>query len=72
MNSRYLKYVILNKQNLMKSNMLDINMKNKNEPNSQQNTDINTNNDENNDKQIYFIIEPNEYIKHFNDIITVV
>jgi len=63
-----MKIVILNKQNLIKSNFLDINMKGnkkkKNEPQQPSN--------ENGDKQVYFIIEPNEFIKHYDDLITTV
>lgn len=67
-NSRYLKYIILNKQNLMKSNFLDINLKNKTETEKSQH---NSNSNNENNKQVYFIIEPNEYLRHYNDIITV-
>jgi len=53
----------------MKSNFLDINLKNKTETEKSQH---NSNSNNENNKQVYFIIEPNEYLRHYNDIITVV
>ncbi|ORX82257.1 hypothetical protein BCR32DRAFT_244289 [Anaeromyces robustus] len=131
--SRYMKIVILNKQNLMKSNFLDITMKgkdnkkkkdeskskekkkdnkdkkkkkddkkkdkNKDKNNNNNNNINNINNNnlsnsfniidiesknenesenesesenakKNSNKQVFFIIEPNEYIKHYDELIT--
>eukprot|EP00833_Pecoramyces_ruminatium_P004961 jgi/Orpsp1_1/1178993/evm.model.c7180000067500.1 len=74
--SRYLKIVVLNKQNLIKSNFLDINMKDNNNNNNNKKKNncnpITENlNEKDNNKQVYFVIEPNEYIKHYDEIITV-
>jgi hypothetical protein len=64
-----MKIVILNKQNLIKSNFLDINMKD-NKKNKSNNNKINEADQVANNKQVYFVIEPNEYIRHYDDIIT--
>jgi len=69
--SRFMKIVILNKQNLIKSNFLDINMKD-NKKNKSNNNKINEADQVANNKQVYFVIEPNEYIRHYDDIITLV
>jgi len=67
--SRHLKIVILNKQNLIKSNFLDINVKdNKKKNDTPENDSLKVSNN----KQVYFVIEPNEYIRHYDEIITVV
>ncbi|ORX46219.1 hypothetical protein BCR36DRAFT_398943 [Piromyces finnis] len=65
MTSRYMKIIILNKQNLIKSNFLDINMKESKRKLSEPQYNENESN-----KQVYFIIEPNEFIKHYDDLIT--